>query len=127
MSGYGVGEAEMPAGFLARAVEAVMTSLAKTRVLGRSGQHAELHARQMEMSLTRRVEMFSGRLANQVWSPGEWFGLENDLASVTPVVRWEAPEGWTCLMIVIIVRRNELWALKMYLGVMDLSKEKKII
>ena len=30
-------------------------------------------------------------------------------------------------MIVIIVRRNELWALKMYLGVMDLSKEKKII
>lgn len=27
-------------------------------------------------------------------------------------------------MIVIITRRNELWALKMYLGVMDLSKEK---
>ena len=44
----------MPAGFLARAVEAVMTSLAKTRVLGRSGQRAELCARHMEMSLTRR-------------------------------------------------------------------------
>lgn len=54
MSGYGVGEAEMPAGFLAQAVEAVMTSLAKARVLGRSEEPAELHARQMEMSLTRR-------------------------------------------------------------------------
>lgn len=28
-------------------------------------------------------------------------------------------------MILIVMRRNELWALKMYLGVMDLSKEKK--
>ena len=39
------------------------------------------------------MEMFSGRLGNQVWCPGEWFGLENDLASVTPGVKWEAPEG----------------------------------
>lgn len=121
MSGYGVGEAEMPAGFLARAVEAVMISLTKTRVLGRSEQHAELCARQMEMSLTCRW-----RCSREDWVI-RCGAQENDLASVTPVVRWEAPEGWTCLMIVIIVRRNELWALKMYLGVMDLSKEKKII
>lgn len=54
-----------------------------------------------------------------VWA-GECFGICN-----SSVVRREAQKGWTCLMILIVMRRNELWALKMYLGVMDLSKEKK--
>lgn len=54
-----------------------------------------------------------------VWA-GECFGICNSSGQTGSPRR-----GWTCLMILIVMRRNELWALKMYLGVMDLSKEKK--